>query len=212
MEFLIFEILTNKVIKSSVFLTLHERMNIATRSFRGHHDCITKKSSEASMDQIQIYVTDNSECLEFEAESRGCRFDVYVKFSDELFSIKIYDIVRLTQDFESEVASKGFYSVDPNVVLVPSVTNTHICTTVMSLAKQKYFSQIKPLCAQEVEKIMKDLSPISLPTSFYDNGRLDNREGQTAKVPSRFRERECKGAAIGDIRVKTYDCCVWHCG
>ncbi|WP_289136322.1 hypothetical protein [uncultured Brevibacillus sp.] len=118
------------------------------------------------MDQIQIYITDDSERSEFEAESRGCRFDVYVKSNNELFSIKIYDLVRLTQDFESEIASNGFYCIDPNVVLVPSVTNTHIRTTLMSLADQKYFSQIKSLCASDAETLMKDYSLLLLPSSI----------------------------------------------
>lgn len=97
------------------------------------------------MRDVEIYLTDKSELAEFEAIQKGYRVDVYVKIYDEVFNVKVYDIVRLKQDFEDEVAQDGYYSIDSNLILVSQVSRTEICYTIENLFRERYFDNLKPI-------------------------------------------------------------------
>ena len=94
------------------------------------------------MDNIKVLCIDNSELAEFEAINRGYRDDIYVKVSDRYYHLNIYDIIRLQQDFESELEYYGVFSSDPNLVIVKEVNIEEIKKLVNHLYKQKYFEQI----------------------------------------------------------------------
>lgn len=64
---------------------------------------------------------------------------------NKLFNIKVYDIIRLQQDYELEVETYGYYSVEPNLVLVKDVTKEEIEFVVRKLYGQKYFESLKPI-------------------------------------------------------------------
>jgi len=94
------------------------------------------------VDNIKVLCIDNSELAEFEAINRGYRDDIYVKVSDRYYHLNIYDIIRLQQDFESELEYYGVFSSDPNLVIVKEVNIEEIKKLVNHLYKQKYFEQI----------------------------------------------------------------------
>ncbi|WP_342565753.1 hypothetical protein NST84_11780 [Paenibacillus sp. FSL R7-0345] len=91
------------------------------------------------MSEIKVYFLEDTELAEYEAVNKGFRLDVYVKIADELFNVAVYDIVRLQQDLELEVENYGYYSVDPNLILVSEVNKDKIVHTIENLYKQNYF-------------------------------------------------------------------------
>ena len=97
------------------------------------------------MDEIIVYFLEDTELAEYEAVSKGYRNDVYVSVSNTLYSIIVYDIVRLQQDFESELEQYGYYSIEPNLVLVKEVSKENIHLTVKALNEQNYFDNLKPV-------------------------------------------------------------------
>ncbi|KUP24591.1 hypothetical protein AWJ19_19900 [Paenibacillus sp. DMB5] len=87
---------------------------------------------------------EDTELVEYEAVNKGFRNDVYVKLADGLFNVLFYDSVRLQQDFESEVENYGFYSIDPNLILVSAVNKEEIVFVIENLYRQQYFEKLKP--------------------------------------------------------------------
>ena len=101
---------------------------------------------------VKIYCTNNSELTEFEASSKGYRSDIFVKtVSGALYQVNVYDIVRLKQDFESEIDSDAYYAIEPNLILVKEVVLSQIKFTIEKLVKQKFFDCLKPINESEVD-------------------------------------------------------------
>lgn len=101
---------------------------------------------------VTMYCLDNSELAEFEASSRGYRSDIYVKtISGNIYHLHVYDIVRLQQDFETEIESYGFFGIEPNIILVKEVSMSSIRLTVEKLFKQKFFESLKPIENREID-------------------------------------------------------------
>jgi hypothetical protein len=105
------------------------------------------------MDQsLRIFCQDNSELSEFEASSRGYRSDIFVGVnSKNYYHLNVYDIVRLKQDFDSEINYYGFFGIEPNVILVNKVTLKEIKYTVEMLFRQNYFDKIKPASSDQFD-------------------------------------------------------------
>lgn len=82
---------------------------------------------------------------EYEAVDKGYRNDVFVKIQEDYFNVRVYDIVRLKQDFESEVEEYGYYSADPNLVLVTEVTTDNVLKIISQLYEEGYFNHLKPV-------------------------------------------------------------------
>lgn len=107
------------------------------------------------MKEINIYFLYDSELTEFEAIQKGYRVDVYVKVENQYFNLKVFDIVRLQQEFQSEVSKEGYYAIEPNLILVKEVNKKEIVYTIKSLYKQKYFEEIKPVENIDVSQLKK---------------------------------------------------------
>jgi hypothetical protein len=105
------------------------------------------------MEEIQSFCTDNSEYAEFDAVNRGYRGDIYIKIGKEYFNLHVYDPVRLSQDFNHEIEEYGFFSSEPNIVIVPEVNSWEIVQLAKYLFKSKYFLRIKPTSADEIKKL-----------------------------------------------------------
>jgi hypothetical protein len=104
------------------------------------------------MNMVKIYCTDNSELAEFEASGKGYRSDIFVKTdSGAIYQVYIYDIVRLQQDFETEIESDGYFAIEPNLILVKEVVMSQIRFTIEKLIKQKFFDSLKPIDESEVD-------------------------------------------------------------
>jgi len=90
---------------------------------------------------MKIYFS-NDEYENAMAQPKGYRLDVVVEADKKIYRLSVYDTVRLLQDFESEYAQSGYYAVEGNLVLVRSVTQTEIITTLHALYKNGYFRQL----------------------------------------------------------------------
>lgn len=90
------------------------------------------------MKMLSIFFRDDSELTEFEARNKGYRADVYVKTEDGVYNINVYDIFTLKQDFEREQRSYGYYSIEPNLILVNEANKTEIIETIKNLYEQKF--------------------------------------------------------------------------
>ena len=97
------------------------------------------------MDEIEVYFLYDSEYIEFETSQKGFRLDVYVHINGEFFNINIYNLIRLKQDFNEAIQDEGYYSIDPNLVLVQDVNKKEILFTIKKLYEQKYFESLKPV-------------------------------------------------------------------
>lgn len=104
---------------------------------------------------IKIYCLDNSKLVELEAMNRGYRADIYVKtISGDIFHLHVYNIIRLKQDFETEIESYGFFGIEPNIILVEEVIMSNIILTIEKLFKQKFFESLKPIDDKEIASII----------------------------------------------------------
>ncbi|WP_211234298.1 hypothetical protein [Paenibacillus taiwanensis] len=77
------------------------------------------------MDGLKLFFLEDPEFADHEAISKGYRNDVFVNVSKNLYNVRVYDIVRLQQDFETEVQEYGYYSIETNLILVKEVSNEH---------------------------------------------------------------------------------------
>ncbi|TCZ79375.1 hypothetical protein E0485_05805 [Paenibacillus albiflavus] len=102
------------------------------------------------MKSYSLYYFDDSEHSNWEAESKGYRNDVFVKFQDEVFRLHVYDHVRLIQDFEEEIKQYGYYQIEPNLILVQTVNEKEIIKTINNLIRTDYFQKIKPMEKEEI--------------------------------------------------------------
>ncbi|KOY16826.1 hypothetical protein [Paenibacillus xylanivorans] len=94
---------------------------------------------------MEIYFEEDNELFSWEAESKGYRYDIYVKIDKELFRVAAYDLARITQDFNDEVIHNGFYRMDANLILLKEVTKDEIISTVTRLYQEDFFGELKPL-------------------------------------------------------------------
>lgn len=97
------------------------------------------------MDNFTVIFTDNTELAEYEAVNKGYRNDVLVKIQEDYYNLRVYDVVRLKQDFDSEVEEYGYYSTEPNLVLVTEVTSENVIKIISRLYDDGYFHHLKPL-------------------------------------------------------------------
>lgn len=107
------------------------------------------------MDNFEIYFEEDSELAEFESESKGYRNDVFVKEHNTIYKLNIYSMIRLKQDFYSEIESYGYYAIEPNLVLVHDVKREVVIDTILKLKSQNYFSEILATKEIKVENLIK---------------------------------------------------------
>lgn len=97
------------------------------------------------MNNFKIFCLDNSESAQYEAYSKGYRSDIYVLLNEEYYHLYFYDIIRLRQDFDCEFKDYGYFSVEPNLILVKEIKLEFIEKTVLMLISDSYFDRIRPV-------------------------------------------------------------------
>ncbi|MGE5329542.1 MAG: hypothetical protein ACM3KR_08550 [Deltaproteobacteria bacterium] len=107
------------------------------------------------MSELDIYFSDDSELAEYESTSRGYRTDVYVKINNNIFNVRVYAMIRLQQDFESEIESYGYYATEPNLILVKDANKEEIIATIKKLYEQKYFEELKTVENIDISQFTK---------------------------------------------------------
>lgn len=94
---------------------------------------------------IKIYYIYDDELAEWEAVNREWRSDVFVCCNKNMYHLNVYTPVRLIQDYNMEIASYGFYSIDENIILVPKTDKTTIIATILKLYEVDFFEKIKSI-------------------------------------------------------------------
>ena len=107
------------------------------------------------MNELNIYFTDDSELAEYEATSRGYRIDVFVKIDNNFYNVRVYTMIRLRQNFDSDMKTYGLCLSEPNMILVNDSNRNEIIETIKKIYKQKYFDEIKPVENIEIDKLVK---------------------------------------------------------
>lgn len=104
---------------------------------------------------IEIYFLSDDERSEWEAVQKEWRNDVIVYCNDSFFQLNIYTPLRLTQDFETEIESYGFYEVDENIVLVSATDKKTVVFTILKLYETDYFDKIKSFKCEDKGKLVR---------------------------------------------------------
>lgn len=104
---------------------------------------------------IEIYLLLDDERTEWEAVQKGWRNDVIVYCNDSFFQLNMFTPLRLTQDFETEIESYGFYAVDENIVLVSAADKQTVVFTILKLYETDYFDKIKSFECEDKEKLVR---------------------------------------------------------
>ena len=107
------------------------------------------------MENLYIYFSEDTEVTEYEAINKGYRVDVYVKIDKKVYNLSIYTMVRLQQDFDSEVKTYGYYLPDTNLIFVRDTNKDEIINTVNWLYKKRYFDSIKQNDNIDTSKMVK---------------------------------------------------------
>ncbi|MCR5254943.1 MAG: hypothetical protein K6D96_03355 [Acetatifactor sp.] len=90
----------------------------------------------------KIIYEDNTELADFEAINKGYRKDVIVVIDDKRYKLYITDIIRLHQDFDSEIEETGIYQNEPNTIIVREVGKDEIEKTIDGLIKDGFFDNL----------------------------------------------------------------------
>ena len=79
----------------------------------------------------------------WEAECKGYLCGLKVEVDGKIYIVNIYDIARLQQDFQMEMEYDGYYTTEPNLIIVDEVTPEKIKLTLELNYKNKYFDKIR---------------------------------------------------------------------
>lgn len=111
---------------------------------------------------IKVYCLDNSKLSRFEISSKGWRPDIYAEIitTHQLYHLRVYDTIRLKQDFDREFHKYGYFNMPSNLILVNEVTNQNIKFTVEKLMTRGFFDNLKQMQLNEIAKIESKLIEI----------------------------------------------------
>ncbi len=95
---------------------------------------------------VLVLPEDYDERSAYETPSRGYLEGATVLLADgSRYSVYFYDPVRLGQDLEECAKIGRPFLAEPNMIVLPEVTEPAMRTAVEQLARQGYFQQLKPL-------------------------------------------------------------------
>lgn len=89
----------------------------------------------------KIIFEDDTELAGFEALNKGYR-GVIVKVDKKVYKVYVTSMIRLQQDFETEIQDSGYYLSEPNMIIVKETTKQEIEDTIIRMFKCKYFERI----------------------------------------------------------------------
>ena len=107
------------------------------------------------MVNTEIFFSVDSEESEYESINKGYRLDVFVKLHECLYQVAVYTIVRLQQDFDTEISDSGFYLPDTNLIFAKESSKDEIVKTINWLVGQKYFEKLKSLSNTDIVELVK---------------------------------------------------------
>ena len=77
----------------------------------------------------------------WEAECKGY-LCIKVEIDGKTYIVNIYNVTRLQQDFQTEMEYNGYYTTEPNLIIVDEVTPEKIKLAVEENYNNRYFDEI----------------------------------------------------------------------
>lgn len=90
----------------------------------------------------KIIYEDDSELNDFESFNKGYRMDVAVIIGKKKYKLYITNMIRLHQDFDTEIENGGLYQNEPNTVIVKEVSKEEIEKTISELYNVGFFDKL----------------------------------------------------------------------
>ncbi len=95
---------------------------------------------------VLLMPEDYDERSAFETPFRGYLEGASVRLTDgSRYAVVFYDPVRLGQDLEECVKLGRPFFAEPNLIVLPEITEKAMRAAVEELARQGFFQQLKPL-------------------------------------------------------------------
>jgi len=92
--------------------------------------------------EYKIIYENDTELAALEAIERGYRSDVIVEIGEKKYKVCIMSMIRLQQEFKAERQYYGYYSADPNMLLVEDATKEEIEKVINVAFEEKYFEKL----------------------------------------------------------------------
>ena len=92
---------------------------------------------------LEIIYENDTLLEEHEALDKGYRCDVVVLIGGVKFKVYVVSMVRLQQDFITEIKDSGYYLSEPNIIIVNETSKEEIEFTIKQMYECKYFEKLK---------------------------------------------------------------------
>ena len=93
--------------------------------------------------EIEIYIRNNTFEFNIIAQTRGYRFDVFVKYKNNFFELYVLSFKNFYRDLKLRYNRWGFYYSKSNLLIVKKVTKENIIRAVLKNVELNYFDRIK---------------------------------------------------------------------
>ena len=93
--------------------------------------------------RIEIYVKDNSQEKNLLCKARGYRRDIFVKVNENFYKMNVFSFTYLKQYLQNQYELEKVYCIEPNLLIVRSVSKKNIIDTILKQAQNFYFDEIK---------------------------------------------------------------------
>lgn len=101
------------------------------------------RTSQTTMTDFSFVLPDDFDSYAWEVKAKGCFADAQLIVGGKRYRLSFYDLVRLNQEIESEFES-GVAFVEPNLVIVRSVTKSDMQQAAQMLAQSNQIQALKP--------------------------------------------------------------------
>ncbi|WP_027643873.1 hypothetical protein [Enterocloster clostridioformis] len=91
---------------------------------------------------LEIIYENDTELAEYEALDKGYRGDIIVKIGSKKYKVYVISLLRLQQDFETELEDSGYYLSEPNTILVKETSKKEIEDIITQMYRCKYFQRL----------------------------------------------------------------------
>lgn len=91
---------------------------------------------------LEIIYENDTELAEYEALDKGYRGDIIVKIESKKYKVYVISLLRLQQDFETELEDSGYYLSEPNTILVKETSKKEIEDIITQMYRCKYFQRL----------------------------------------------------------------------
>ncbi|QVK19267.1 hypothetical protein KHQ81_06085 [Mycoplasmatota bacterium] len=101
------------------------------------------------MNEIEIYLLDNSEEEEGYWMQKGRRPYIIVKIDNNYYNLIAYDYEEFYRESKETIQDSGYFCIEPNLILVKELTNEGIILAILHIYNNyhptyDFFGKLKP--------------------------------------------------------------------